>query len=159
MEDSSQGQIRRTTKGMKYQMHGMRSSSEYRIWCNMRYRCLVPLDPAFKDYGGRGIGVCERWMKFENFIADMGPRPSSKHSLDRFPNNDGNYEPGNCRWATKSQQQRNTRKSKMLTFAGETLTLPDMAEKYGLRPKLLRRRLEHGWAIEKALTEAHRDHV
>lgn len=85
-------------------------SPEYHSWASMKVRCYRRNHKAFKNYGGRGIKVCERWLNsFENFLADMGPRPTGK-SLDRFPNNDGNYEPGNCRWATRSEQQRNRRK-------------------------------------------------
>jgi hypothetical protein len=78
-------------------------------WRGMKQRCRNPNNPAYPSYGGRGITVCERWNSFENFYADMGPRPSPQHSIDRWPNNDGNYEPGNCRWATKSEQNENRR--------------------------------------------------
>lgn len=81
-------------------------------WKSMRSRCLNSSSPKFADYGGRGITVCERWNSFENFLADMGERPSKLHSIDRI-NNDGNYEPGNCRWATKAEQSRNTRTTQM----------------------------------------------
>lgn len=81
-------------------------------WSAMRERCRNPRHPGYAYYGGRGITVCERWLNsFANFLADMGPRPEGK-TLDRFPNNDGNYEPGNCRWATARQQQANRRPSK-----------------------------------------------
>lgn len=80
---------------------------EYKAWASMKARCSNSKRHNYHRYGGRGICVCERWLKFENFLADMGPRPSPSHSLDRYPNNDGNYEPGNCRWATRVEQAGN----------------------------------------------------
>lgn len=85
-------------------------SPEYLAWQSMRSRCRNPNNKRFQEYGGRGIAICERWEIFENFLADMGRKPSPRHSLDRYPNNDGNYEPGNCRWATATEQNRNRRK-------------------------------------------------
>ena len=92
--------------------HGMYKSPEYRAWQNMRERCNNPKHPQFKDWGGRGITVCPEWMdSFEAFYADVGPRPGHRLSLDRI-DNDGDYEPGNVRWATHSQQMKNRRPRK-----------------------------------------------
>jgi len=87
---------------------GYKKTREYRIWVGMRNRCSDPNRVSWPNYGGRGIRVCERWNDFRHFLADMGPRPSPRHSLDRI-NNDGNYEPGNVRWATARQQVKNRR--------------------------------------------------
>ena len=91
--------------------HGKTNTPEYIVWESMRKRCGNPKHMHFNNYGGRGISVCERWRDFANFFEDMGPRPSLKHTIDRV-NNDGNYEPGNCRWATRSEQARNQRPRK-----------------------------------------------
>ncbi len=89
--------------------HGMAGTPEYIIWQNILQRCTNPCNPRFHCYGGRGIKVCERWSVFENFLEDVGKRPSSELSIDRI-NNDGDYEPGNVRWATLEQQTKNRRR-------------------------------------------------
>lgn len=103
-----------TTHGHSKGPKGHRTSPTYNSWCAMIYRCTKPSSKKYPSYGGRGITVCSRWIEsFENFLADMGPRPINAHSVDRFPDNDGNYEPGNCRWATATQQARNTRRFRL----------------------------------------------
>lgn len=132
-------------------IHGQHGSREYRIWESMKGRCLRKTDTRFDDYGGRGIQICERWMSFQNFYADMGPRPSSRHSIDRIDVN-GHYEPGNCRWATRKQQQRNMRSNRLFTINEQTLCLAEWCEKYGTTPRRVESRLRRGWDIERALT-------
>lgn len=121
------GCLHRETLSKAKTTHGMRNSPEYGIWNSIKCRVLNTGDQAFKSYGGRGIKICERWLKFENFYSDMGRRPSSNHSIDRKDNN-GNYEPGNCRWATRSEQSNNTRRNVMIGG----LTMFEYTEKHGL---------------------------
>lgn len=126
---------------------------EYTSWANMMQRCDDKTgNPIYADYSGRGISVCDRWRaSFDNFIADMGPRPSKLHSIDRIDNN-GNYEPGNCRWATRIQQSRNKRTSRFLDAFGKSQTLSEWAEETGLSIKRIWSRLNRGWSAEKALS-------
>lgn len=101
-------------------------SPEYKAWSQAIQRCYNPKIRNYEDYGGRGVVVCERWLNsFENFFEDMGERPSPNHSLDRFPNNNGNYEPSNCRWATLIQQSRNKRNNVLIEFRGKMKILGD----------------------------------
>lgn len=111
--------------------HGMRYSPEYKSWDGMRRRCLNSNHKYFKHYGGRGITVCERWSSFVNFFADMGVKPSPKHGIERI-DNDGNYEPGNCRWATTAEQNANRANRREFAFDGKSLSLPEWARAQGI---------------------------
>jgi hypothetical protein len=136
--------------------HGLckQYANEYGVWISMKSRCLRRTHRAYEDYGGRGITVCERWMQFANFFADTGPRPSEGLSLDRIDNEKGYWcgkaecsECGplcrekNWRWATREEQQRNTRASIMITYRGETRTIPEWSERLGIPASLIRRRV------------------
>jgi hypothetical protein len=130
--------------------HGLRQSPEYGVWDGMIQRCTNPKSPAFYRYGERGITVCKRWADFRLFYKDMGPRPTPQHSLDRI-DNDGNYEPANCRWATKHAQARNTRRNTWITIGNRRMVLADWAREHGLDPAVVRMRVRNGWDIERAL--------
>lgn len=128
-------------------------SNEFTIWAGMIQRCTDPKSTRWDIYGGRGITVCEKWMlSFADFLADMGKRPSLKHSLDRYPNKDGNYEPGNVRWATASQQARNTRANRIIKFNGASMCAVEWSEIIGIPASTICLRLRRGWSIENALT-------
>ncbi len=148
--------ISKALKG-KYLLHGHTQggiqSPEWRAWNGMLHRCYSKYGPSYARYGGRGIKVCARWRNsFENFLEDMGPRPSSKHSIDRKKNNRG-YNPGNCRWATALEQQNNKSSNRHLSFRGRTQTLSLWAREAGLKASTIWRRLEkYGWSVERALT-------
>lgn len=131
-----------------------KKTAEYRIWMGLKQRCTNRKQRCWPKYGGRGIKVCQRWLdSFENFLADVGPRPSNKHSIDRYPNNDGDYEPGNVRWATQKQQCRNTRRNRMLTFRGETLCMAEWAERLGVSQDVIECRINrNGWTVDEALS-------
>lgn len=131
--------------------HGAAGSREYNSWVNARLRCTSPTDASYKNYGGRGISMCERWAtSFENFLADMGVRPEGT-TLDRIDVN-GNYEPGNCRWVTPKAQSRNQRKTVFIEIDGERLSLPDWAERSGISEKTIRSRfIRHRWPAKLAV--------
>ena len=128
-----------------------RRPPEYSVWMEMKKRCANRAYKRFADYGGRGIRVCERWMGFAEFYKDMGPRPSSDHQIDRI-NNDGNYEPGNCRWATRVEQGRNKRNNVTLTHDGRTTNIADWSRATRLTQKQIQARIKLGWADGDVLT-------
>jgi hypothetical protein len=123
------------------------ASTEYSSWTSMLQRCLNPNNAAYPHYGGRGITVCERWRSFENFLADMGPKPSSAHSLERKKNDKG-YEPGNVIWATRFEQNRNKRTTRLVVYQGREMCLEDAAASAGLTESGLRYRLYRGLSLE-----------
>lgn len=123
---------------------GGKNTPTYHVWQDMLKRCSNPNAQGYERWGGRGIKVCERWRKFENFLADMGQRPNAELSLDRIDNN-GNYEPGNCRWATWEEQCSNRRDNRLLTVNGVTQTLTRWATQIGINPITLRTRIRRGW--------------
>jgi hypothetical protein len=129
----------------RFKKHGHTSNGligvEYMAWHSMKERCLNPNTDGYENYGGRGITVCERWLDaengFQNFYDDMGDRPSPKHSLDRFPDKDGHYEPNNCRWATQIQQARNKTTNVVVEYEGERLVIIELANRFGVDPRRL----------------------
>lgn len=128
-------------------------SPEYYIWKSMRQRCNDPNSISHKDYGARGIKVCKRWDDYKLFIEDIGRRPTPKHQIDRI-NVNGDYEPGNCRWITQTENANNKRNNTMLTYNGVTKTLPTWAREFGLKQGTLRRRIfVADMPIELALTK------
>lgn len=131
--------------------HGMSFSREYSTWRAMLDRCENKTYREYPDYGGRGIKICERWHDFNNFYADMGARPKGM-TLDRIDNN-GNYEPSNCRWATAKTQSNNRRSNTLITYKGRTQTLQQWADETGICSGTISQRIrKRGWSIEKALT-------
>ena len=132
--------------------HGLCDLLEYNSWDSMIQRCTNPNNDHFADYGGRGIRICQAWHEnFMVFYEDLGSRPGPEYSLERI-DNDGNYEPGNCRWATQKQQCRNTRTNRNLTHNGKTLCVAAWAEQLGMSRFTLYNRLRSGWSVKKALT-------
>lgn len=134
----------------RFTTHGSWRSPEYASWDGMVQRCTNPKHPKWEYYGGRGITVCERWRTFAHFLQDMGQRPIGA-TLDRFPNNNGNYEPGNCRWASYIEQHNNTRRQRFVEFQGETITVAELARRVGLYQELIGVRLRRGWSLEQAI--------
>lgn len=131
--------------------HGMRKTTEYGSWSHAKSRCTNPTDKAYKNYGGRGITICDRWLEsFENFLEDMGLKPSPKHSIDRIDNELG-YSKENCRWATAKEQGRNTRANRMVDYQGVKMSLVEAAEKSGIEYNRLKGRLRIGWDIKDVL--------
>jgi len=134
-------------------MGGKVRPPEFGVWLRMRTRCFSPHDKKYADYGGRGITVEEPWASdFAAFYADMGPRPTPAHEIDRI-DNDGNYEPGNCRWVTRAENVNNRRNSAYVEWRGETRTIAQWARSLGIPDRTLWMRLNKlRWDVERAMT-------
>jgi crotonobetainyl-CoA:carnitine CoA-transferase CaiB-like acyl-CoA transferase len=140
-------------QGVYQTKHGLsRKIPEYAVWKQLRRRCNSPTAKDYDRYGGRNIRVCPRWDSFVNFLADMGRRPSPDHSIERRDNN-GDYSPENCVWATDAEQRRNKRTSVVLTRPrdGKTMNLADWARELGITKETIKRRLKNGWSLNDAL--------
>lgn len=127
------------------------ATTEYRSWASMKNRCLNSKDAKYKYWGGRGIKICDRWLGpdgFINFLADMGRKPSLTHSIDRYPNKDGDYEPGNCRWATKVEQVRNRSNTIWLEYKGRRMVLKLWMEELGVSKTAIDHHLKKGRPFE-----------
>jgi hypothetical protein len=134
--------------------HGAAATPEYVAWQQMKDRCFRPSHPSFHNYGGRGVTVWDRWINsFEDFlayvVAHVGLRPSAKHSLDRYPNKNGNYEPGNIRWATQREQAQNRRNNVVIEFDGRRQCVAVWAREKGLLAATIFRRLSRGWPADR----------
>lgn len=138
--------------GQNNRTHGLSKTKEHRTWCHIKDRCHNPQCKRYADYGGRGIVVCDKWRySFSSFLADVGMAPSQEHEIDRIDNH-GNYEPGNCRWATLKEQARNTRRNHLLLYEGRSQSIAAWAEEFGMSTDCLKRRIYNGWPIHDALT-------
>lgn len=128
-----------------------RSTPEYRAWKAMKARCFDPNNISYKNYGARGVTVCEEWLNdYPSFLKEIGRRPSKNHSVDRI-NNNGNYEPGNVRWATRKEQRRNSDRIHPVTINGVTKIICDWAAVSGVPEESISSRIRHGWGHERAV--------
>lgn len=138
--------------GVARRTHNLCKSPEYSVWAGMLSRCHNPRASGYEKYGGRGIFVCEEWRQsFARFYTDMGPRPTPQHSIDRV-DNAGPYCQSNCRWATTTEQRRNSRRTVYLTHDGRTMLISDWAKEKGIKFATLWMRIERGWPVDAALT-------
>lgn len=141
----------RTLNNRSRVTHGMSNTAEYKIWCGMKKRCYNKLCKRYQDYGGRGITMCDKWKEdFQAFYADMGPRPSSQHSIER-KDCDDNYAPENCIWIPLSDQRDNRRDTHRYDVRGEMLTAKQIEARYGVGYKLFVSRIGRGWSVDEAI--------
>ena len=146
------GCIKKEQNIAMFTRHGYSKTPEWQAWQGMKNRCNSPSYKGFHNYGGRGIKVCERWLEcFDNFIADIGPRPSANHSIERIDVN-GDYCPSNCIWATTDVQARNRRANVFITNDGKTLCISDWAKLLGMHMSTLKKRIEKHGAVPEVLS-------
>lgn len=147
------GCLQREVAAAEKTTHGLYRHPLYDVWHAMHRRTSNPEDPGYPHYGGRGISVCERWSSLDAFVVDMGPSYRKGLTIDRV-NNDGNYEPGNCRWTTRVVQQRNRTNTIALIYLGKTLPLAEWADIFEIKYNTLHKRvMVYGWSTERALTK------
>jgi hypothetical protein len=133
--------------------HGLTDTKVYRAWCSIKRRCTYTKDIQYNSYGGRGIKVCDRWLSsFCNFYSDMGDPPTAQHTIDRIDNN-GDYEPSNCRWASYREQARNKQNTRYVEWEGSLYNIHDLAAKYNIDTRNILKRLSRNWTLERALTQ------
>lgn len=132
-------------------IHRKSSTTEYRSWSEMKRRCKSKERDKYNSWALKGVVVCERWLEFQKSYDDMGPKPSKDHQIERI-DNDGNYEPGNCRWATRKEQCNNRRNSHFLTLGTKTQTIQQWCDQLGIPDTTLHNRLKRGWSAERSLT-------
>jgi hypothetical protein len=130
--------------------HGLSKTLSYKSWAAARDRCYNPKNPKFKNYGARGIRLCDHWHDFENFYRDMGDRPSTKYSINRI-NNDGDYCKENCEWAESKKQSRNKTTTRYLIINNEKIDIKTASELYGVAMSTIRYRISHGWNDHQAV--------
>lgn len=150
-QTASCGCLQRDSRVAVTTTHGKWGTPEYRAWAKLIARCENPQDNRYARYGGRGIRVCHAWRQsFAVFLKDVGPRPTAQHSIDRI-DNDGHYEPGNCRWATRKEQRRNNSQARFITAFGERKTLDEWASDGACSKQTICDRLARGWSPEDAV--------
>jgi hypothetical protein len=147
------GCLRVDVSSVVHRKHGKSETAEFKIWLHILERCNPKYKEIHKNYAGRGISVCERWLNsFENFLLDMGTRPTPDHSIER-KNNAGDYTPDNCKWATRIEQGNNKRNNRLIEWRGEVNTVAQWGRILGVDPKRLQLRLGYGWPIDRVMME------
>jgi len=145
------GCLRKEATAARNASHGLTTHPLYFRWAGMIQRCVNPNHVGYKNYGAKGVKVCERWMNFESFLSDMG-MPKTGESIDRIDSN-GDYEPTNCRWASSKEQSRNTKRNVVVEVDGVSLTVRDWEIKLGFGRGAIQRRIDLGWPHKSAVTE------
>lgn len=145
-----------TYRNVKAERHGLGHRPEYRIWQNIIRRCREKTHKSYPHYGARGVDICQRWfLSFTSFLTDMGPIPGPMYTIDRLDVN-GNYEKGNCVWASRYEQANSTRRNTFITHGGKTMTIAQWARYLNVNPRTISTRLNRGWSTERALFQPHK---